>query len=177
METKGIRFDIKSIDAAGVFEGYAATWDLDLGGDIIRQGAFSKSLNDNGGDVPIFWNHTELIGRNMAARQDAKGLWVRGQINMDVQRGREAHSLAKQGAVKALSIGYQSIPDKTEHDAAGNRILKELKWFEYSLTPMPMNPAAEITSVKEHDSQRDEAVKALRGAAHDLKEFYRKMVE
>jgi HK97 family phage prohead protease len=176
METKSVRLDIKSIDASGTFEGYAATWDLDLGGDIIRQGAFSKSLNDNGGDVPIFWNHTELIGRNMAARQDAKGLWVRGQINLDVQRGREAYALAKQGAVKCLSIGYQTIPDKTETDAAGNRILKELKWFEYSLAPIPMNPAAAITNVKAA-AEHDEVVTALRGAARDLKEFYRKMVE
>ena len=176
METKSVQFNVKSIDAAGVFEGYAATWDQDLGGDIIRPGAFKKTLNDNGGDMPIFWRHTELIGRNMAAREDVKGLWVRGQINLDVQKGREAYALAKQGAVKGLSIGFLPIPDKTSY-VAGNRVLGEVKLFEYSLEPIAMNPAAQILDIKARTADHDEAVAALRGAQRHLNDFYRKLIE
>ncbi len=168
METKCCHFDLKSIDEKGTFEGYAATFgNVDLGGDVILAGSFRKSLNDNGGDVPILWNHRDLIGRNLEAKEDSKGLWVRGQINLEVQAGREAYALAKQGAVKGLSIGYTVPRDKSNYDADGNRVLREVKWMEYSLTPFPLNPQAQVTSVKEQD-ETAEAVAALRGVQHRL---------
>ncbi len=45
------------------FEGYAATWDLDLVDDIIHPGAFTKSIQEAfpKGKIKILWQHYLLI--------------------------------------------------------------------------------------------------------------------
>jgi HK97 family phage prohead protease len=101
--------------------------------------------------VPILWGHMsrEVIGVNQQMSEDAKGLKVTGQLALDVQRGREAYSLMKMGAVKGLSIGYDPIVvDYSRMEKENVRILKEVKLWEYSVTPFPMNPEAQVTTVK-----------------------------
>lgn len=177
MEKKAVTFSLKSIDEQGVFSGYAAAFgNVDAGGDIILRGAFQRSLNNNGGDVPISWQHRDLIGKGIEAHEDDRGLFVRGQLNLEVQAGREAFALAKQGAVKGLSIEYQSLPSKTTIDAAGHRILHELKWLGYSLVTHSMNESATIIDVKAQADQA-EALEMLRGAHRELANFYKKLVE
>ncbi len=151
MKFKDIKLQIKDVNESGVFEGHAAAFNNeDLGGDIITPGAFSKTMQENS-SVPILWGHMarEVIGVNKLMSEDAKGLKVTGQLALDVQRGREAYSLMKMGAVKGLSIGYDPIViDYSRMEKDGVRILKEVKLWEYSVTPFPMNPEATVTTVK-----------------------------
>ena len=151
MKFKDVRLQIKDVNDSGMFEGYASTFgNEDLGGDIVAQGAFSKTIQENK-SVPILWGHStrEVIGVNKEFSEDSKGLFVKGQLILDVQRARETHSLMKQGAVKGLSIGYDSIVvDYSRMEKEGIRILKEVKLWEYSVTPFPMNPEATVTGVK-----------------------------
>ena len=57
-EIKRLPFEVKSLSEEGdffIFEGYASTFgNVDLGDDIIVNGAFSKSLQANP-NVPILW--------------------------------------------------------------------------------------------------------------------------
>src|SRR4051812_1909469 len=111
MKFKDIKLQIKDVTEQGQFEGFAAAFNNeDLGGDIIMPGAFTKTISENP-KVPILWGHNsrEVIGVNQSMQEDGKGLKVVGQLAMDVQRAREAHSLMKMGAVKGLSIGYDPI--------------------------------------------------------------------
>lgn len=151
MKYKDIKLQIKGVTDQGQFEGYAAVFgNEDLGGDIIVAGAFLKTISENA-SVPILWGHNtrEVIGVNKEFYEDPKGLHVKGQLIMDVQRARETHSLMKEGAVKGLSIGYDSIVvDYSRMEKEGIRILKEVKLWEYSVTPFPMNPEAQVTMVK-----------------------------
>jgi HK97 family phage prohead protease len=151
MKFKDIKLQIKDVTEQGQFEGYAAAFNNeDLGGDIIMPGAFTKTISENP-KVPILWGHNsrEVIGVNQSMQEDGKGLKVIGQLAMDVQRAREAHSLMKMGAVKGLSIGYDPIViDYSRYEKENVRILKELKLWEYSATPFPMNPEAQVTTVK-----------------------------
>jgi uncharacterized protein len=71
-----------------------------------------------------------------------------------VQRGREVFSLLKQKAIRGLSIGYKSLKDDTRN---GVRYLQQIKLFEISLTPFPMNEMATVTSVK--SAQREQQIK------------------
>ena len=156
MYTKGFEFKVDRIGDKGEIEGYASVFgNVDLGGDIVVAGAFNKTISDGNISCPILWGHSmqELIGVNKEMREDDRGLYVKGEINLDVSRGREVHSLAKQGAVKGLSIGYQAVKWEHEKTKAGDYIrhLKEVKLYEYSLTPVPMNPDAQITRVKNWD--------------------------
>lgn len=162
-ERKFVEFDAKT-EEDGTITGYGARFDIkDLGGDIILPGAFTKSLKER---MPkMLWQHDmrDPIGVWEEASEDDRGLAVKGRINLEVQRGREAHSLAKQGAVGGLSIGFIPInPDRK----ADQRQIREAKVFEVSLVTLPMQPEANIQEIKNFHGVIDalgkrEAEKAL----------------
>jgi HK97 family phage prohead protease len=160
MESKLIfKFQVKDISENGTFSGYASTFsNEDLGGDIVAPGAFKKTISENP-EVPILWSHDELIGVNKTAEEDRKGLYVEGELNLEVQRGREAYALAKQRAVKGLSIGFSPITVDYSRAKEGVRILKEVKLYEYSLTPFPMNERAGISNIKSWDDVQVETAR------------------
>ncbi len=158
MDIKTFKLKMDSIDETGMFEGYAAVFgNKDLGGDVIKQGAFKRTLDATGGRIPILWQHnqTEPIGVGVDASEDGKGLRVTGQLNQDVSRGREARSLMQQGALKGLSIGY-AVPQEGYHFDKDTRVLTELKLHEYSPVTFPMNTRAQVDTVK-----ADTDIKAL----------------
>lgn len=77
---------------------------------------------------------------------------------MDLEKGREAFLLMKEGVLDGLSIGYevrQSTPLK-----AGN-ILSDLVLHEVSLVTFPANPAARVIDVKQTDMSLRQRVVAL----------------
>ncbi len=154
-EIKSFPFKIDRVEEGGEFFGYASTFNnLDLGGDVVEPGAFRKTLRESGGKIPVLDHHDpqKQIGWNLEAGEDRFGLFVRGQLNLNVQLARERHSLMKQaahiGGKTGLSIGFRTI--KEEPDPGNNRIrhLKEIQLFEYSLVSFPMNPQAAVTQVK-----------------------------
>ena len=147
MEKLGLRFEVKQLDEAGVFEGYAAVFgNEDLGGDVIEPGAFKKTLQENP-KMPILWQHDprEPIGVTLEAYEDMHGLRVKGQLNLETSRGREAYALLKQGALRGLSIGYDAVKELWE---GTTRRLKEIRLWEWSLVTFPMNLQAQVTAVK-----------------------------
>lgn len=157
-EQKTFELELKEISEEGLFTGYASTFgNIDLGGDIVDSGAFKKTLKESKGKVPILAHHDtrNQIGWNMTAIEDEKGLLVTGQLDLNVQKAREQHSLMKMakslGARPGLSIGYRTIkaePDKTNPTV---RRLKELKLLEYSVVVFPMNEMASIDDVKQQE--------------------------
>lgn len=152
-------------DDQGRFSGHAAVFgNVDRGNDLIEPGAFTKSLSENP-TVPILWSHdpNEPIGVSTHMSEDGKGLRVEGQLAMDVQRAREIHSLMKMGAIKGISIGYNTVKRNFRGPV---RHLQEVKLGEFSPVVFPMNTLANVNSVK---SERDENVDALR----DLLDFMR----
>jgi len=162
-ETKSFKMKIKSVEDSGLFTGYASTWDLDLGNDIIRKGAFSRTLSHNQNHV-ILWQHdpTKPIGAGVEAYEDSKGLFVKGQLCLEVQQAREARALMSQGALKGLSIGYESKQDEID-DKTGHRVISEIALYEYSPVSFPMNPKAAVTSCKQvFTDALDDLVMSLR---------------
>jgi len=146
--------ELKSLEEQGDFEGYASTFagEPDAGGDIVAKGAFSETLAQHSarGTMPkLFWQHdsSSPIGKWLEATEDEKGLLVRGRLNMDVQRGREAHALLKAGDIDGLSIGYR-IREKIVDDENGIWTLTKLDLFEVSIVSIGMNENATIASVK-----------------------------
>ncbi len=162
MLKKSFRFEVKEIDEKGTFIGYASIFgNVDEHGDVVEKGAFKRTLDHSGGQVPVLWQHDmrEPIGIGVELVEDEKGLRVNGVLNLDTQRGREAYSLLKQGALKGLSIGYSVIKDSVEK---GIRYLKELRLWEFSLVTFPANLDALVSDVK-GDKQEDtfKTIKAL----------------
>lgn len=144
----------------GIIEGYASTWELDRGNDQIKMGAFTKTIQDHmgkGRQIRMYAGHdnSKLIGGYPIeyVREDEKGLLVRGEVNLEVQDGQESYSLAKQGVLCDMSIGF-SIPNYKESvdmvtlGKKTIRVIKEIDLWEISLVPEPMNAGARITAVK-----------------------------
>lgn len=129
-------------------EGYASLFGkTDQGGDVVETGAYGKSLADlaaKGRRVKMLWQHdpAQPIGIWQEVREDDKGLYVKGTILADVDKGREAIALIEAGAIDGLSIGYRTV--KAHKDGKGQRLLSELELWEVSLVTFPMLPEARV---------------------------------
>lgn len=148
MEIKSNLFDIKSYnEQTGEFVGHASVYGVvDSYNEIVEKGAFSRTLERKGGKAPLLWQHNpdDPIGINELDDTD-EALITKGRINLDVQRGREAHSLLKMGAVQGLSIGFQTVKDAWD---GAVRKLKEVDLWEVSVVTFPANPMSNVTAVK-----------------------------
>ncbi|RPE71287.1 hypothetical protein EDD53_0403 [Pacificibacter maritimus] len=157
--------DIKVTDGVKI-EGYASLFGLaDQGGDIVQIGAYKKSLNDlkaKGRSVKMLWQHdpAQPIGIWDEVREDARGLYVKGRLLTDVEKGREAVALIEAGAIDGLSIGYRTVraqKHRDQKDGKAARLLSELELWEVSLVTFPMLPQARlITEEKGDDPCSDE---------------------
>ena len=148
MERKSVDFEIKKDDIAGrVFSGYASTFDVDLGGDIIVPGAFKKTIEGRQDKIKILWQHQDPIGKSMRLYEDSIGLFVEGKVSK-TRLGDEAIELMRDKVVNQMSIGFSIPAGKSEMSDDGIRIIREVKLFEFSPVTFPMNENAIITSVK-----------------------------
>lgn len=146
----GAGFEIKSLDASGRFAGYASVFSVvDSQRDRMHPGAFAQSLKCRDQPVQLLWQHQweHPIGVLEQVFEDERGLYVQGRLLLDVAKAREAHALLKAGALKGLSIGYQSRRSRRDADT-GVRELMEVELFEVSLVTLPANAAAQVTVVK-----------------------------
>jgi hypothetical protein len=128
------------------FAGYAAVFGhADRGGDVVRAGAFARTLKGGTSGVPLLWQHDAArpIGRIEYLKEDKRGLRVIARLS-ESKAGREAAALLKDGAVRGLSFGYRV------REAAGEapRELKDLELVEVSLVTLPMQPRARVHAVE-----------------------------
>lgn len=147
----------------GVVRGYLAAFSRDRGNDVIERGAFQKTIEEHkrrqGRPIRMFLQHDshKIIGAFPIhlAFEDEKGLFAEGHINLDVQAGREAYSLAKQGVLTDFSIGYMtddfSFEDDKENPGQTIRKIKSLDLLEASLVSEPMNMDAMMTELKKYN--------------------------
>lgn len=150
--TKSQAMAIKTVGEAGVFEGYASTFDvIDQGGDIVVKGAYQRTLQDRGAKgIKLLNEHcpSEPIGIWEELHEDDVGLFARGRLLIDVvPKARERYELMKAGVVDGLSIGYRVITSARD-TSQGARLLQEVDLREISVVTFPMNETSLITSVK-----------------------------
>lgn len=176
LERKFCRFEDDLTVTDGILiEGYASLFGkCDQGGDVVAKGAYASSLAHlatKGRSVKMLWQHdpAQPIGIWDEVREDAKGLYVKGRILEDVEKGREAAALIAAGAIDGLSIGYRT--KKAAKNDKGQRLLTELELWEVSLVTFPMLPDARVgakgDALFETDLMRDLAG-VLNDARHML---------
>jgi HK97 family phage prohead protease len=151
------RFEVKALDEKKrTFKGLASTWDEDLGGDVIHQGAFARTLDHwrAGGKVlPLIDQHNygsvrSVVGKMLSATETDAGLEAEFEI-IEGPDGDEVMRRVKGGYIDSLSIGYEAVKWEMEKpDGAESwesvRHLKEIKLYEVSVVIWPMNPGAVI---------------------------------
>lgn len=148
--------ELKSLDAAGRFAGYASVFDVtDSQRDVMRVGAFRNSLKQRKYPVQLLWQHQweSPIGVLEQVFEDTHGLYVEGRLLLEVARAKEAHALLKAGAIRGMSIGYNVKRARRDPDS-GVRELLEVELWEVSLVTLPANEAAQVTVVKSDDDLR-----------------------
>lgn len=158
----------------GVFEAIVSVFNnKDLGGDIVRPGAFAKSLNAwqaAGDPIPVYWSHRlddpnynigevvearELTGGDPTipgwANEHVKangGLYVKAKLD-DFGVGAQVRHLMKTRRVKQFSFTYDVITEQRSKSGDANELL-DLWLHEVGPTPLGMNQLTELISAKSH---------------------------
>lgn len=152
-ETRAFALSLKAVGTDGAIEGYASVFGVrDSYDDVIAAGAFLASIKAHkaAGTMPaMLWQHMadEPIGIWTEMYEDAKGLFIKGQLCLDTARGKEAHALLKLGAINGMSIGF--VSKQWAYDRETDvRTLTEIDLWENSLVTFPANEKARITNVK-----------------------------
>jgi len=154
---------IKDVDGKkGIVTGYASDFgSLDSDGDVIEQGAFTKTLSLNGPKsskprIKHLLNHnpSQPLGVPIELKEDNKGLYYESKIG-NHNLGMDFIKMVESDLIKEHSIGYQvkkfnqvtSWEDYKEGDV--RRKLTELKLWEFSsLTAWGANPNTPLTGMK-----------------------------
>lgn len=155
-QKKEFALEVKDVKDAGEFEGYASTFngEPDSYGDIVAPGAFVDSLVDHKrkGTMPLMlWGHNSMdvpIGNYTDMAEDGKGLYVKGQIDLEDDFAARVHRAMKRKAVRGLSIGYDTREEKRDPKTGINTLIKVDLW-EVSPVNFPANRRSVITAVKE----------------------------
>lgn len=122
--------------AALLIEGYASLFGVpDAGGDVVRAGAFSRSLQ-RGARLPMLLQHRQgaIAGRWVRMVEDGRGLYVRGLIE-----SAAARAMVRAG-LTGLSIGFR--PRLWNALRPDGRELVEVDLVEVSLVTSPMQARA-----------------------------------
>lgn len=149
-------------DQAGVIEAIVSVFsNVDQGNEKVMPGFFSKSIEKK---LPKgVWAHDwkQPIAKTLEAKEllpgdpqlpdslkTLGGAYIKGQFNLDTQRGREAYSDIKFGIVDEFSIGYAVLKDGKDKET-GARELIEGDWKEWSPVLVGMNDQTRLISIKE----------------------------
>lgn len=153
MEYKNYMKKISYKSAGSYFKifGYASVFDEeDNYGDIIEKGAFEESIS-NPTKIKLLWQHESKspIGKIDRLYEDSKGLVIEASINCDLNQGKEASLLVKDGVIDGLSIGFTI--EKSSFSESGKRIITDLKLWEISIVTFPANNMAKIAHISKGD--------------------------
>ncbi len=129
------------------FAGYAALFDTpDAGRDVIRKGAFARSLAQrrlSGEAVPLLWQHRpdQRIGWVERITEDDRGLRIVARID---HPNSMAAKLLRKGSLSGLSFGYRTGASSSTRleDGGEGRELQVVDLFEVSLVTRPMQHGA-----------------------------------
>jgi HK97 family phage prohead protease len=135
------------------FEGYASVYGVrDAQGDCIEKGSFINLAAYNASGDKIFWDHdygTE-VGSLISAKEDSKGLLVRGRWGTDIVSQYYKNLVARwaqAGITTGMSIGFLCTPGDYDYrgksdDGKVSRMLRRVTLREVSLVPRPANRQA-----------------------------------
>ena len=144
-------FEFKELDeGTGQFSGIASITGVeDLGNDIMEDGCFQKSIQENP-VIPVLLQHDsrEVIGSG-SLEMSGKKLILTGQLDMDDPVAVRTLGKLKKKLLKGLSIGFQALRVTWEETKEKYiRHVTEAKLWEVSIVTFPMLPAAQVTTVK-----------------------------
>ena len=160
LERKSYKASVTSSGEAGEITALVSCFgNIDRAKEVVKPGAFTASLQKR---LPKgVWAHdwTQPVAKTLEAKETPEGLVIRGQFNLDTQRGRDAYSDIKFGIVDQFSIGYSVTKDSFDKKA-GVRHLDEVELFEWSPVLVGMNESTRLLSVKNAANEVEQVMSA-----------------
>ena len=130
--------------------GYAALFDFADGArDTIRKGAFARTIAEQPGPLPLYWQHKpeQRIGTVERIAEDERGLRVIARID---DADSYAMKLLQRREVDGLSFGYRARGYRRTPDTGfgAGRVLEDIELLEISLVTHPLQPGARVHMVQ-----------------------------
>lgn len=150
--------DINDAQPEGVIEAYASIFgNKDSYGDVVMPGAFTDTIaewaaSDN--VLPLLYGHDfhdpySNIGAVTSAEEDAKGLKIVAQFDMDNPKAKQVFNLVARKRITQMSFAYEVVEGEsvtTEDD--WHYEIRKVKLYEISVVPIGANQETAITAVK-----------------------------
>ncbi len=171
----------------GVVSGYFSSFGtVDACGDIVRKGAFAKSIMEWGPSsttprIKHLQNHnsSQPLGKIIALTEDTKGLSYESQIGTH-GLGVDFVKMVESNLITEHSFGYevmksnqlQSWDDYKANPTGGHMELTDLRlWEGSSLTAWGMNPNTPLTGMK--GKEKEDELQKLVNRQKNLERFCR----
>ena len=161
-------FELKDVDKASRKVAiYLAKFDnIDSDGDVIRKGAFAKSLQEHGVDsnsnrkIAFLRHHDwqQPIGKFLELREDSNGLYGVAELGRSTI-AEDAWKDYEDGIIREHSIGFQYIKDKMKFiedstlETKGYYEVKEVKLFEGSAVTFGANSLTNVLSISKGEDR------------------------
>lgn len=160
-EFKSLSLDIKDVDKKqGIVTGYFAAFDTpDSDRDIIRKGAFVRTIRENGPAsakprIKHLLNHmpSQPLGNLTELKEDTYGLYYESKIGTH-NLGQDFIKMVESELIKEHSIGYRTIKRNQvgswdKNDAAVWELVELMLYEGSSLTAWGANPNTPLTGMK-----------------------------
>jgi len=140
MLTKELNEGFKDLDTSqGIVTGYFAMFgSKDLDGDIIEQGAFTKTVQERGpggkGLIKYLLDHdrNKAVAKIEQLYEDSKGLYYEAKVGSHMA-GKDFLEMVKSGIINQHSFGFSVPKDKSYFDQSRKaNIIKEVMMYEGS---------------------------------------------
>ena len=168
-EIQSTEIRVEGDEDAPVVSGHAAVFDSEAHNEVIRSGAFSKTIKESK-NIRALWDHDS--GKPLASTgngtltltEDEHGLRFEMKPDPKTSMGQDAIQNIRSGLTTGMSFGFETISDKvtkrgTEDGADFLRELLEVRLFEVSPVTFPWYEDTDVT------------VKALHEAGVDPRQF------
>jgi len=175
LQYKNLNQGIADVDVKkGIVTGYFSSFDnMDSDGDVIRKGAFTKTIKENFQRVRHLLDHdaTKAVGKIQMLQEDAKGLYYESKAGRHTL-GRDFLLMVEDGLITEHSIGFVTIKQKN----MGNyNEISEVKLYEgSSLQGWGANEMTPITGMKNYDNishMMDNILKAIKNGKYTDETF------
>jgi HK97 family phage prohead protease len=153
------------------FTGHTSVFgNVDAYGTALKEGAFTKTLQERGTRIPVLWQHDadNPIGKPTELKEDNTGLYVDASIVEATHRGAEAMALLRAGVPLGLSIGFETIKSRRWEEADDEwldwsdapswakdpemrewvRIIEEVRLWEFSVVTFPANEQVSFDDIR-----------------------------
>ena len=145
--------------------GYFARFgNVDSDGDMIKGGAFAKTINESGirgsNRIKHLKNHdpSQMIGKLTRLEEDGTGLYFESVLSTN-SHGKDALIEYQEGLLTEHSIGYQVMQsDQTNPEY---QVLSELKLWEGSAVTWGANELTPVVGIKSKEVSTDDLIKRL----------------